>query len=367
MHLVGVLGWHSWKSWSGDKGTAVVFPWHFSENEKLKQSFTPAVLGSLQPGPLNHASLWKLGSCPKSTKILWQQNKCKELDHRRKKRNQSWKRNPNQTQLQIYPKNPSATTKVFDWQRLYLAPMLSLPSHSHSERDFSTGKPVGKGQQCLPAIALALSIPISKGFSHAEPLSWYGYMEGAGINTSFWGPWSWDQGCKLWKTKLSLHVLRACGGFSPILLWTGYFFYNQSPSHVDKWRVFENLTERKKFKKKRKEKASHLFEKLLHRPTTSFLSSTLLPCLSAHCLAALFPVQLPSPMLGPVTLYKVKWLQKSGKQVSAWAVCSRGTDPAQELGLGCCAGASLSISPTRAKNTRLDWWRRQKYIFPEVN
>lgn len=46
---------------------------------------------------------------------------------------------------------------------------------------------------------------------------------------------------KLWETKVSLHVLSACSGFSLIFLWTRFFFYNQSPSYVDKWRLFENL------------------------------------------------------------------------------------------------------------------------------
>lgn len=131
---------------------------------------------------------------------------------------------------------------------------------------------------------------------------------------------------------MSLHVLRPCSSFSTIFLWTGYFFYNQSHSYVDKWRLFETLRGKKI---KKREKASHLFEKLLHRPTASSPSSTLLPCLSARCLAALFPVQLPSPVLGPVTFYKVKWLQKSREQVSAWAVCSRGD--------GSCTGACLGL------------------------
>lgn len=91
-----------------------------------------------------------------------------------------------------------------------------------------------------------------------------------------------------------------------------------------------------KKKIRRREKASHLLEKLLHRSAASLPSSTLLLCLSAHCLAALFPVQLPCPVLGPVTLHKVKWLRKkSRKQVSAWAVSS--------WGIGSCAGAWLGL------------------------
>lgn len=48
---------------------------------------------------------------------------------------------------------------------------------------------------------------------------------------------------------MSLNVLSVCSGFSLIFFWTGYFFYNQSPSYVDKWRLFENL--RGKMYKKR--------------------------------------------------------------------------------------------------------------------
>lgn len=99
---------------------------------------------------------------------------------------------------------------------------------------------------------------------------------------------------KLWKTKVSLHVLSACSGFSLIFLWTGFFFYNQSPSYIDKWRLFENLWGKNIKKEKRLLtclKNCFTVQQPPLPPPSSFRASELL--------AVLLPVQLPAPVLGP--------------------------------------------------------------------
>lgn len=123
-----------------------------------------------------------------------------------------------------------------------------------------------------------------------------------------------------WNNKLSLHVLRAC--LSLIIIWINisflisfiYCLYKRdilSLLYIDKWKQFQSLKGNIYIYIKI-EKASHLLENdfIYQQPPLPLPFSS---CASPHA-AWLLHLHL-SPMLGLVTLWKTRLLQKSRKQV----------------------------------------------------